>query len=93
MISMRYGCIPIARATGGLADTIQDFHASPPGSGFLYSGNDPSDLSKAVLDALAVFHNKTAWQALQKNAMSLDYSWEKSAEKYFALYNQLTRNM
>jgi starch synthase len=90
MISMRYGCLPIARATGGLADTIQDHHLSPPGTGFLFSGNSAQDLTKTILTALDVYKDNKALQSMQLEAMSMDYSWDKSAEQYYALYKSLT---
>ncbi len=91
MISMRYGCLPIARATGGLADTIRDHHQTPPGTGFLFTGNTADQLSSTIVAAFEVHQDKKAWQSMQLHAMSMDYSWEKSAEQYFTLYKSLNQ--
>ncbi|MCC6146139.1 MAG: glycogen synthase [Anaerolineaceae bacterium] len=85
MIAMRYGCIPIARATGGLKDTIQDTRLSA-GTGFLFKKASSAALSAAMTAALQYFKDQTAWEALQYRCMKQDFSWEKSALEYAKIY-------
>ncbi len=84
MIAMRYGCIPIASAVGGLKDTIL-----PHKTGFLIERPTAARLSTAIKRALALWADRPLWQALQRNAMSQDFSWSASARQYFALYQRL----
>ena len=90
MIALRYGCIPVARRTGGLADTIVDYSPSFNGSnGFLFNGFNSPELVSAVKRALQVYRKKEEWSLLTRQAMSGDFSWDKSAMKYQELYNSL----
>jgi starch synthase len=88
MHALRYGTIPVARRTGGLADTIRDETASPGrGNGFLFDAVAASDLAEAARRALALrASNATAWRDLQKRAMAEDFSWDRAAGEYAALY-------
>ena len=87
MISMRYGTIPVVRRTGGLADTVQPFQpAAGTGNGFLFDGYHAADLTAAVTAALDTYRDTTLWQALMRNAMLTDFSWERSAAGYLDLY-------
>lgn len=92
MIGMRYGCVPLARSTGGLKDTIRDYHAgtSRNSTGFLFEDADSSSLAMAIRRALEVFSDQRRWRGLQRRGLQQDFSWEKSAEKYLALYRDLT---
>lgn len=92
MIAMRYGTIPVARATGGLKDTIRPYHAlnrSIRGTGFLFTQKKPSALYSAIAKALKVYNNKINWRLLQQSAMKQDFSWNKSAKAYMRLYMKL----
>jgi starch synthase len=89
MIAMRYGCIPIARATGGLRDTIFDFKKSNRSTGFLFSDPTSEALTTAIRRALSAYNDQSAWHALQKRGMSHDFSWEHSADQYLELYDIL----
>ena len=89
MIAMRYGCIPIGRATGGLNDTIQDYYKSNDSTGFLFSEAKPKSLAKTIAAALQVFEDKRSWRALQNRAMNRDFSWTRSALLYMQLYLDL----
>ena len=91
MIAMRYGCVPVARATGGLKDTIGDYNAEPvsQSTGFLFQEPTYSDLATAIWRALEVYRDKRRWRGLQRRGMKGDFSWENSAEKYFELYKTL----
>jgi len=87
LYSLRYGTIPIARKTGGLADTIIDFDAArSKATGFLFEEYTGAALLDAVKRALAAYEKKRTWQALMKRAMKQDFSWKKSAKQYLALY-------
>ncbi len=91
MFSLRFGTVPIVRKTGGLADTIQHYDPeTKEGNGFLFETYDGYGLLWAVEEALRVYHmGKEEWKNVVKNAMNSDYSWENSADKYIAVYEQL----
>jgi starch synthase len=91
MIGMRYGCIPLARETGGLRDTIKDYHRNPRGStGFLFPSASAADLASCLRNALPVYKDPRKWQGLQRRGMKRDFSWKRSAQAYLHLYQQLT---
>lgn len=85
MIAMRYGCIPVARSTGGLKDTISS-HPLKEKTGYLFSHAKPADFSKALLTAISDFKNCSRWEKIQQNAMQKDYSWDQSAAEYARVY-------
>jgi starch synthase len=91
MIAMRYGCVPVARSTGGLRDTIQDFRTSSNSTGFLFEKADSGELAIALRQAIDLYQNREDWIALQERGMAQDFSWERSAEQYLNLYKQLTK--
>jgi starch synthase len=85
--SLRYGTVPIVRATGGLDDTIQPFNAATgQGTGFKFSAYAGKALLASVREALDVFANGKAWRQLQLNGMAKDFSWKASAQEYARLY-------
>lgn len=87
LISLRYGTIPIVRATGGLADTILDYTAAPDqGNGFVFTDYDSAALLDTLSRALKVYGDAAAWSALVKRAMDSDFSWHRSARRYTRLY-------
>lgn len=87
--AMRYGSIPIVRKTGGLADTVQDFDASQEtGTGFVFEEYDPWAFYGAAVRAVEAFHYPRVWEKLVKRAMTADFSWEASAERYVELYRK-----
>jgi starch synthase len=90
MFSLKYGTIPIVRAVGGLKDAVQpcDLDAES-GTGFVFAAYDPQALLGAIDQGLSVFRNKSAWTALQRRAMAMDFSWDRSAKQYSDLYRQL----
>jgi starch synthase len=89
--AMRYGTIPIVRATGGLAETVHNYDArTEAGAGFVFKKYDADDMLKAIERAIKLFQEKKRWNKLMKNAMKQDYSWEAAAEKYTKLYARLT---
>lgn len=91
MFAMRYGCLPVARATGGLVDTITDPKTGSGATGFLFSRIDPRSFAQTMKRALEVFCQKEVWGTMQLNAMSMDFSWQKSAEQYVQLYRHLMK--
>jgi starch synthase len=90
--SLKYGTVPVVRATGGLDDTIEEWNAEKgTGTGFKFSGYLPAELMAAVDRALAAFQNKEAWTRLMRNGMERNYSWEQPAREYAAAYEELVR--
>ena len=89
IISLRYGTIPIVRATGGLADTIIDIELDREnGNGFSFEEFSSEEFLKTVKRALRFYYQeKEFWQTLIKRALSLDFSWKRSAERYIKLYH------
>jgi starch synthase len=86
--SMKYGTVPVVRATGGLDDTIMPFDGNK-GTGFRFSSYSPQALLACIEEALAAFRVKNAWSKLQQNCMQQDFSWTQSAKRYAALYQSL----
>jgi len=87
--SLKYGTIPVVRATGGLDDTIRKFDPETgKGNGFKLAEYSPKALIEAVEKALAVYQNRKLWLRLVKNAMKEDFSWKKSALRYGEIYNR-----
>lgn len=89
MIGMRYGCVPVARATGGLSDTITDSPQPEKHTGFLFKTASPDAFAETLLRALNTYQNSGTWIQYQANGMKLDFSWEKSARDYIKLYKTL----
>ena len=78
------------RATGGLKDSVEDFDpATGKGTGFRFEAYETAALLGAIGRAVAAFGDKKQWAALMTNAMSADYSWNRSALEYLALYKRL----
>lgn len=89
MYSLRYGTIPLVRATGGLRDTVSPFIAATgEGTGFVFHQPTAEAFMTAVRDALAVYADQPTWQRLIHNAMAQDLSWERSARHYVGLYQR-----
>ena len=91
MIAMLYGCVPVARAVGGLKDTISDEGMRKTQTGFLFEDASAMDLAAALRRSLTVFKRKKNWWSIQKNGMGEDFSWERSAKQYISIYNQIIR--
>ena len=92
MIALRYGTVPIARRTGGLADTVQDFEPlSGKGTGFLFADYTASAMLDAIKRAFCVFTDGEKMQNMIRNGMKMDFSWEKSARRYLELYETALR--
>lgn len=87
MISMRYGCVPLVRAVGGLHDTVTDSE-----TGFVFVESKVKAFNDAIRRALALYPYHSRWAALQKAGMALDFSWPHSARKYLELYKKLVES-
>ncbi len=92
MYSLKYGTIPVVRATGGLDDTIIDYTQNPKdGNGFKFKGANPKDFLSALKRAVSVYKNRGDWQKLMIRAMGFDFSWKNSAQEYIELYERMHR--
>jgi len=85
--SLRYGTVPIVRATGGLDDTIQDYNpANGEGNGFKFDNYSPPALLETIYRALTVYRDKLSWNKLMRQGMAADFSWDRSARAYEQVY-------
>ena len=93
LYGLRYGCVPIVAHTGGLADTVIDANhaalAAKVATGIQFSPVTATGLLQAIRRALHLYADQKVWTQLQKQGMKSDVSWEKSAERYAALYSSL----
>jgi starch synthase len=91
MYAMRYGSVPVARLTGGLADTVIDLDESPDeATGFGFRQFDPRELVKTIRRARRVHDRiRGEWRALQRRGMNEDWSWDRAAKEYLAVYRDL----
>jgi starch synthase len=93
LYSLRYGTVPIVRATGGLDDTIDDVDADPVhGTGFKFAEYTPAALTTAVRRALARYADRAGWQRLMREGMRRDHSWRRAALQYLDVYRALRRS-
>jgi starch synthase len=91
--SLRYGTVPVVRATGGLDDTIDAFdHKTQQGTGFKFHPYEGSALLNSFKEALYTYREPKVWQTLQKNGMAKDFSWKASAASYVMLYEAAKRS-
>jgi starch synthase len=84
MIAMRYGCVPVVRATGGLKDTVKEGK-----TGFLFQEAVTDSMVQALQRALTTYAGKEKWQQFQRNGMKEDFSWSRSARQYATIYSSL----
>jgi len=92
LYSLRYGTVPIVRATGGLVDTVVNYNgADGAGTGFSFKNYSSGELVDAVKRALKIYSNPQKWQKIVLRGMREDWSWEKSARKYMDLYERICR--
>ena len=90
MFSLKYGTIPLVHSIGGLKDTVEDYNGERgAGTGFVFRDYHPPALLEAIDRALQVFQDKRAWATLCRRAMSMNFSWDRSAEAYSELYRAL----
>ena len=83
MIAMRYGCVPVVHATGGLKDTVQEGK-----TGFLFQTADAGSMLEALQRALSVYASPE-WEDFQRNGMQEDFSWPRFAAQNASLYQSL----
>jgi starch synthase len=88
LYSLRYGTIPIVRKTGGLADTVIPYDHEK-GAGFTFSAYSAEEMMDAIRQALKLYSNSSEWLALVMRAMSQDWSWNRSAQEYLKLYQNI----
>jgi starch synthase len=87
MHSLKYGSLPIARATGGIHQIIEDYDpATDSGYGFLYYDYSSEALWDSIKRAREIFRDRLAWGALMERAMARNFSWEVAVERYEAIY-------
>jgi len=90
--SLKYGTVPLVRATGGLDDTIAQWDpATNTGTGFKFQGTSSYDFLVALRWAVLTFQNKQAWTTLMRNGMAQNFDWKQAAEQYAGLYAELKR--
>lgn len=94
LISLRYGTLPVVRATGGLADTVIDYNpVSAAGNGFVFTDYSAAGLLDAIKRALKLYREDTGvWRKMVKAAMESDFSWEAPAQEYIKLYHHALKN-
>ena len=89
MYSLRYGTVPVVRATGGLYDTVRNFdRASGTGTGFTFEDYSPQALLDTLRWALSLYENKRVWRRIQAAGMRQDFSWDASAQQYVGVYTR-----
>lgn len=89
MYSLRYGTVPVVRATGGLDDTVVEYTGpGGGGTGFKFTEYSPAALLEALERALAMFRDKKAWKQIQIEGMRQDHSWDVSAREYVKVYGR-----
>src|ERR1035438_6081018 len=87
--SLKYGTVPVVRATGGLDDTIEEWNPEQgTGTGFKFKGRSAGALLTAIERALAAFEDQAGWKRLMLNGMARNYSWEQPAREYAAVYEE-----
>ncbi|HLX40382.1 MAG TPA: glycogen synthase GlgA [Ktedonobacteraceae bacterium] len=87
LIAMRYGCVPIVRSVGGLANTVQEYDPQTgEGNGLAFTNYDPWELFAAIVRALELYRIPRIWRKLQQRGMAADYSWHASALRYIEVY-------
>lgn len=92
MIAMRYGTLPVARHTGGIADTVGDYdHRRGGGTGFLFRDHNASALEECLKRSLCLMADEAGWMKAAAEGMKRDFSWKSSALKYAALYESMMR--
>jgi starch synthase len=88
--SMRYGTIPVVRATGGLKDTVTEFSPSTlTGTGFLFEEYESAAMMRAVRKAIRLYEGAKYVDLVRRNGMKQSFSWDRAAEAYVALYKKL----
>lgn len=90
LYALKYATIPIVRGIGGLKDTVKDV-LSEDGYGFVFDELEVDEIVDTINRSIALYKDKKKWKAIQEKSFQLDFSWDKSAQKYVELYNQLLK--
>ena len=92
MYALRYGTVPVVRATGGLEDTIVQFDSkTKKGNGFKFGAFSSKAFLSAIKEAVECFQATEIWKSLMSNGMKEDFSWDRSAQKYMELYRSVIK--
>jgi len=90
--SLKYGTVPVVRATGGLDDTIEEWNAMQgTGTGFKFEGLSPDALLATIDRSLSAFEDKNSWRQLMRNDMAKVYDWQQPAREYADVYEEVSR--
>ena len=90
MLALKYGAVPVVHKTGGLVDTVRQWDGQT-GNGFLFDNYSIDSLLASLGNAFNVFRNKPDWKTLMTNGMVEDFSWDKSADEYLKVYEDLLK--
>ena len=94
MYSMCYGTVPVVRATGGLADTVQEFDAGTgTGTGFCFMEYEATAFRAAIDRAIEAWNDRKLWRTLMRNGMASDFTWTRSARQYLNAYRDLVHSL
>ena len=92
LYSMRYGTVPVVRATGGLDDTVQNFDAkASTGNGFKFGPYSAAAMLEKIREGLYFYNQPEAWAKIQRNGMVADHSWSAADKKYIQLYESMIK--
>jgi len=90
--SLRYGAVPIVRATGGLEDSISEYdRQSGSGTGFKFTGGNIPEITAIIKKVLAMYRDPKTWRQIQENGMTQNFSWENVVPEYISIYNKIMR--
>ena len=90
LIALRYGAVPVVRRTGGLKDTIQNYHEKTNcGNGITFDNYNSFELLEAIKKGVKIFEDKKVYKKIQESGMKCDYSWRSSSKEYLRLYNKI----
>ncbi|MEJ7709838.1 MAG: glycosyltransferase [Pyrinomonadaceae bacterium] len=93
MYSMRYGTVPVVRATGGLDDTVEEFNRlRATGTGFKFARYEASSMLESIHEALYCYADPELWSVVRMNGMRADHSWSAAAGRYLDLYETVARS-
>jgi starch synthase len=92
MYALKYGTVPLVRATGGLDDTINPFDSEmETGNGFKFSRYDSKAFFLSIQKAVGLFQNPKLWKRIMVNGMKANFSWKRSAQRYLELYRSVLK--
>jgi starch synthase len=94
MYALKYGTVPVVRATGGLRDTIKEFDpATAIGNGFVFNEYDADAMVAALERAVRTFHDDTHWRRLMGNCFHANFSWDRAAREYLEWFARLRKSV